>query len=1286
MKTETINAIREFTLYCRETLEREVSEQLEGIYGFLPDGRFEAIEKYPALKAEEPLKTRERLEQVVRDETSAGLEPEEIRAKLVKEAAFTWLNRLVALKMLEARKLIRQSISKATESRAFLFWLTEPGNERFYELYKKGDLPKNALGEGPRDEAYRHFILCQCAELSREIRVLFDPESLSSRLFPRPRILSTLIERINSPELEEAWAPGNEETIGWVYQFFNEKEKKDVFDRLYKKKQKIQEEDIPAATELFTPRWIVRWLVHNSLGRYWVQMHPDTELVEQLTYLVPISRDTPQVPLKKVKDIKLLDPACGTMHFGLVAFDLFVKMYKEELQNAGKPGWPDEPSVKDEKDIPASIIANNLYGLDIDLRAVQLSALALYLKAKSLNKDAEVTSSNLACADVIKFDDSKLKTFLEELKLTDSVYARVLKGIWDSLKELGHLGSLVRLEKELKELIEKEKRLFQAEKEKPFLPGFSPRQFETEAGEREFWEIIETQVEQALHIFAKNHAEQGEDESFFTGETLKGFQVMDLMNRGYDIVATNPPYMARRNMNSEMAEFLKNEYPDSKGDLYTAFIERCAEFLNEGGRLAMITQQSFMFISSYEKMRKRLLENHVVEAMCHVGPRAFETISGEKVNTTLFILRRELDQKKRGDSIGTYFRLVKEPDGESKRKRFELALKRIRAGEHDPVVFHYRQADFDAIPGSPWVYWITYSLRRIFRENKKLAEIAQPKMGMGTRNNFRFLRFWWEIGLKNINRSCSSIFESLKSEVKWFPYMKGGSYKKWYGNQNYCVNYFKGGVELKEEQIQKYPYLEGNTGWIVPNEDYYFRRGVTWTDLTSGRFSARLSPGGFIFDVKGSSAFPDDIPLVLGLLNSSFAHYALTLINPTVSFQVGDLARLPIPATSSPLLTELVEKAIEVAKADSIEDETTYDFIAPPDWKTGIEDVMKRKVELAEIERKIDDEVYRLYGISDEDRRAIEAELSGISISESNGENAEGNHERSDEEATEKTITRQKLAYMWVSYTVGIVMGRFVPGVESSLGRGNFPEKVAEKLRILSVPDGIAVMDEGHHDDLPRRVFETLNIMLGEDEARDVIKEATGKEGPAEEALRQYLERTFFKEHIKQYRKRPVYWLLQSPKKKYGIWVFHERMTKDTLFKIKTEYVLPKINLLEARLRELRYKRDKEESRTRRQIEREIDRVVDILDDIREFLKRLEHIIEKRGYIPHIDDGVLLNMAPLWELMPSWQNEPQKAWEALERGEYDWSYQAMDHWPERVKEKCKTNRSFAIAHGLEEVE
>jgi hypothetical protein len=376
--------------------------------------------------------------------------------------------------------------------------------------------------------------------------------------------------------------------------------------------------------------------------------------------------------------------------------------------------------------------------------------------------------------------------------------------------------------------------------------------------------------------------------------------------------------------------------------------------------------------------------------------------------------------------------------------------------------------------------------------------------------------------------------------------------------------------------------------------------------------------------------------------------------------------------------------ALEFVRAHCEGDEVTHDFIVPLPWETGIDDIADRNRKLAEIEREIDEEVYRLYSISDEDRAAIEAELAEPTINEiSDDDSDDANFDAEDADMSpEVPLSRAELARQWISYAVGIVMGRLQPGIDGALGRGHFSSETAAKLRALADSDGILVLDQGHPDDIAARVLQALQLMLDEEAATQVIAEGTGRTGNPEEELRRYFERNFFKEHIQKYRKRPVYWLLQSPRKKYGVWLFHEKLTKDTLYRIRGEqYVASKIRMLDTHIADLRRQRDAAQGRERRALEKQMAELDDVLDDIRTFAERIDTILQ-RGYTPHIDDGVLINMAPLWELIPSWQAEPKKCWEALARGDYDWAHQAMDHRPDQVRDKCKTNRSYAIAHGL----
>src|ERR1017187_4966845 len=654
--------LRTFTLWERGLLTQEAGDLLQQVCRLdVQTGARLPIPQGHLLESSAESQTiRERIEKLLEDEVDAGLKREEAVAKLVKETAFTHLNRLVAFKLMEGGGLIRSPLARRHEANGFKMWLAARPNEE--ALYNQGDSPndRDGFGEAPRDRAYRHFLLWQCGELSREIQVLFDPDNMPSLLFPRPGVLKELLDALNADERKDDWAAGNEETVGWVYQYFNAEEKAAAFDKVFKKKKKFEKDDLPAATQIFTPRWVVRFLVENSLGRLWLSMHQDSDLAERCAYLTPLPAGPPVSAMKPAREIRVLDPATGTMHFGLVAFDLLAEMYREELVNARKPGWPAQPSVETESEIPAAILANNLFGIDIDLRAVQLAALALYLKAKGANKQATLTASNLACADVAVFRGQHLAKISSEMALPRGITRELFVKFRDSLEQASMMGSLVRLERHLQNF---------------------------ESG----------QLRQAIDAYVEKKRTEGIDESYFANEAVKGIRLLNVLERRYDVVCTNPPYMSNRNMNSAMSDFMKQNYKKSKGDLYSAFIERCAELLAPEGRLAMIAQQSFMFISSFANLREILVGAAAIEAMAHVGPRAFGEVTGEKVNTTAFVLRREQLEMERREARGIYFRLVKEPDAESKRTTFEQALARRRDGRPDSRVYEYRQGDFTAI-------------------------------------------------------------------------------------------------------------------------------------------------------------------------------------------------------------------------------------------------------------------------------------------------------------------------------------------------------------------------------------------------------------------------------------------------------------------------------------------------------------------------------------------------------------------------------------------------------------
>ncbi len=714
MNDSLIANIQRFTLDARHKLEREATEQLEGIYGWMPDGSFAKADLYPAIKQmAEARETRRRLEAYAEEEEEAGFSYDAARQRLVRETAFTWLNRFAALRMMEDRSLVKETVSRLAHSNAFKLWLADEIDPEALKLHAQGETPVSPMGEGPRNIAYRRFLLWQCAELASDVSVLFDPQTLASQLCPRPNSIKGLMAAMNAANLADAWKPGNEEAIGWIYEGFIAEENKAVFEKFGKGK-KVLPNEIGPATQRFTPRWIVKFLLENSLGRFWIEMHPDSRLKGSMAYLVPNAKELLR-PLKSIIEISFLDPACGSMHFGLVAFDLFVEMYREEMENAGKPGWPGKASVQFENDIPSAIISNNLHGLDLDLRAVQLSALTLFLRTRYLNPKCTFTDRNLACCNIEQITAGRLDEFIKQARFSHPIYGRILRAMVAKLKDSDNLGSLLRLEIELQRLIAEERE--KAERDKQFLlafPGITEEQFKTPEGIEEFFEIISDQILRHLDDFIRGSRSKGLDAGHFAAEAAKGLRFLRLVQERYDVVATNPPYMSRRNQSPTMAGFLDCNYPYTKSDLYAAFIQRCTELAAPQGKVAMITQQSFMFISSYEQMRAGLREQVAITSIAHLGPKAFPAVSGEKVNTAAFVLRLEQDAHKREENVGVYFRLVRERDAEAKRAAFESALAALRAGQPHPLLFWNIQKDFDTIPGKPWVYWMPNHVRGLF--------------------------------------------------------------------------------------------------------------------------------------------------------------------------------------------------------------------------------------------------------------------------------------------------------------------------------------------------------------------------------------------------------------------------------------------------------------------------------------------------------------------------------------------------------------------------------------------
>ncbi|MBV6422082.1 MAG: hypothetical protein DAHOPDDO_03371 [Ignavibacteriaceae bacterium] len=1259
----------------KRILIEDAVTQLEGSYGLLTNGTFENISNLPNLKeGSVDLAVRKELEQYIKIQRDAGKTTPQAFDNLVKEYAFTYLNRFVAIKMMEDRKIIKQSFSRGYESNNFIFYMADhPEDETNFK-------------RGNGYSAYRNFVLWLFTDLSKdeEIKILFDPSSINSQLFPLERTLKSLFEILNNKLLNEVWK--EDEVIGWVYQYFIEDEKAKVFHKIYKDKKKLDLRDIPAATQIFTPKWIVKYIVENTLGRLWLRMHPDSKVRQEMKYFVPNNQDKDLIELKPIKEITLLDPACGTMHFGMYAFDLFYLMYLEEIENTGKDGWLNEPSVKEEKEIAKSIIENNIYGIDIDLRAIQLSALSLYLKAKTKNKNVHLDKYNLTHTDIPTFDDKTIKEFVDQLTTKHAVTKKLLKEILPQLNKAYYLGSLLKIEEVVDSFVEREKVSIKRELP-PDLFGFykeGQTELDLYTEKKIIWEDVREEIISSLEAFADTHSK--DTSGYLAGESIKGVNFINALIKKHSVVVANPPYSGRRNWPTILKNDLKNIYGKLSGDLYTCFIDRCISLTSQEGLSGLVTIHSFMFTSSHEQVRNRILLDTQIETMVHLGTKTeFEVANKTAQGFVMYSLFKR--NGKVDNTVGVYFRLVNENEEEKQRGFIDsLDFYNGRSKVDNGQCFSLSKNKLKVIPGWPFVYWISEELRSLFT-HQLLGSVAEARQGMTTLENTRFIRFVWE---QPFTYSESS---------KWKLYSKGGEVNRWYGNLYYCVNWEPDAIKVYKSSTNRSIILSKNS------KDYLDKQAVGYTFLTVSNFSGRLFPGG-AFDIGGSCIFARkiDILILMGILNSKISTYLLKIINPTVNQQVGDIEKIPlpklIPENQSENLKGLVGLCIDLKKYEYNTREISWEFNGLLGWDDHIKQLLNLNKELSLKETEISKIIYSLYNLREEQINEIESEVGKLSgdmekvmdlsnkrlavikdyylekhipaeaLAEFDEEESENTDDETDDKKSrgkqsrfltfeeiclasgfhpetvynyivenklEREEERYELAVRWISYAVGILMGRFnYEGIEAD-------------------DDGICVLDEGHSDDLPKNVYQALEILLNEKEAKEVIE--TINEGPTDnpiDVLRKFLNREFFITwHIPMYKKRPVYWLLQSSKKNYGFYLYNLKFNNTSLYQMVEKYINPKIQLEKNSYQSLFTQRDiVTDSKEKRRIENLLSRSEELVAELEEFKKNVQEVIDLK-FQPDIDDGVILNMAPLYKLIP-WK-EPEKFYKELQKGNYEWS-------------------------------
>ena len=861
-------AIQKFAIWARNELIAQVSQRAYQ-YGIDESGFGDASADTlngRLLTAEEKSQRQELIKQI----------KEKSYQQVMEEVAYTWFNRFIALRFMEVNNYLPSHIRVFSDaSGAFkpeilndVLHLDLPGLDsgKVAEYIESNDT----------EALYRYLLLTQCNALNSALPVMFERMGGYTEMLLPNNILrqDSVLGHMVSDIPEEDWQDAVQ-IIGWLYQYYNTELKDDTFAQL-KKNVKITKERIPAATQLFTPDWIVRYMVENSLGRLWLEGHPNAELHDGWKYYLDEAEQEPEVEAQlaklreeyktiKPEEIKVIDPCMGSGHILVYAFDVLMQIYTSA-------GW-------DQREAAQSILKNNLYGLDIDDRAAQLAYFAVMMKARQY--DRRLLTRGIQ-PHIYAFAESNTITTapLHDMGITlsrdeyDTAVKQVLR-LLDELRDAKEYGSILTV----------------TPCDWDFLRRFAVPRTEDEGGQ------------QLLGIHGEQIAAPLLQRLINIGEAL---------SQQYDVVVTNPPYMAVSNAGAKVNDYVKKNFPDSKADLFAVFIERCGQMAKKNGYQAMITQHAWMFLSSFEKLRTKLLAVDIVN-MAHLGARAFEEIGGEVVQTSSFVIRKSHI----ADYKGEYCRLIEPTSQQGKEDMFLAGENRYAAD----------QSNFSKIPGSPVAYWVSKGLLSAFATGKSLGDIALARNGMKTGENGRFVRLWWEVILQGFNPTACDWKEASSSGAKWFPYNKGGEFRKWYGNNDCVVNWQNEGDEIfnhakaDKRNVQDYPL------------ELKFKPSASWSLVTSGQPAFRYKENN-LSDIAGMSFFTEkqELLILLGFCNSKIALEILRILAPTINFQAGDIGRLPIVdyGVETETIRGLVSSNIDESTTDWDSSEVSWDFKRHP--------------------------------------------------------------------------------------------------------------------------------------------------------------------------------------------------------------------------------------------------------------------------------------------------------------------------------------------------------------------
>ena len=1126
--------------------------------------------------------------------------------ELVEESAYTWFNRLTALAFMEANEYIDEKMIFNNGLK------NEPGiidNYYDFEFFKNLDSELQKELHDLRDEntansiekLYSILVEEKCEELSAIMPFMFKKKgTYSDILFPTGLLLeNSLLVRIR----EEIGKEAPIELIGWLYQFYNSEKK----DEIFAKKERISKENVPAVTQLFTPDWIVKYMVENSLGKLALESTGINEnLKDNWKYYIESELDKNSEKIK-IEDVKILDPAMGSGHILVYAFDLLFEMY-ENL------GWSTKDSV-------LSILKNNLYGLEIDERAGQLASFALMMKARE--KFSRLFS-------VLKREeDFKLNTLIieESNSLSERVKNRIkannlnnLNKIIEDFEDAKEYGSILKLETIDKELLERE---FNILKE-----SFNNN-------------------EQGTLIFNEDELDINIEEDLELIESLIR-QHITLVNQ-YETVVTNPPYMGGKGFSPKLKTYVEKNYKDTKSDLFAVFIERCNEFTKKNCYTSMITMQSWMFLSSFENLRKNIIEKTEIKSLNHLGTRAFSEIGGEVVSTVAWV-----SQKKNPKNDGTYLRLVDYNNADLKEEEFF----------NKANYFQAKQKDFEKIPGSPIAYWVSDKVREIFEKNQKLGEVGKSIQGMSSADNNRFLRLWNEVNYSKIGYNIANSEEALESKKKWFPYNKGGEFRKWYGNQEYLVNWENDGYEIKNFKKA-----------VLRNPNYYFKESISWSLITSTTSSFRYYPNGFIFDAAGSSYFSkENIFVTLGYLNSIFGSFVSNILNPTVNLSNGIVEKFPnLYIQNQKNICCLVQQNISISKEEWDSRETSWDFeklflIDGKDLKSAFENYCSHWrdnfVQLHKNEEELNRLFIEIYELQDEmdekvsfdDITILKKEAKIVEIDNSKAKEFSSESERYlYDRGVSLEFNKDELVKQFLSYAIGCIMGRYStdkPGLIMAnsddvleLSSNKFLVKdtngdIRQEVETEFLPDEFGILpitaEKDFSNDIVERVKEFVKFVYGEESLKDnlnFIAEALGNKDNRnpEEIIRAYFIKDFYADHLQRYQKRPIYWLMNSGKKNAFSCLFYmHRYEPLTVARVRADYLIHYQEMLENKRKFIERQLYAEDitAKEKKNVEKELKDLDVLLKELREYANEVKHIAEQK-IVLDLDDGVNVNYEKL---------------------------------------------------------